>query len=65
MQAPLNIGRAVNFLMRRYGDDCTTVALHRAHNSAIRNDLAAASEWHRVLATLTAYLDAEPDGPLH
>ena len=65
MRPPLNIGRAASFLMRRYGDDCTAVARRRAANSAVRQDTAAACEWRLVMATINAYLKAEPDGPPH
>jgi hypothetical protein len=65
MRSQLNIGRAVSFLMRRYGDNGTAVALRRAHHSAARNDPAAENEWRLVMAALTAYLSAEPDGPPH
>lgn len=62
---PLDIDRAVSFLVRKYGCCGLGVALERAELCARRDDMAAAREWRSVADRLHTLLNAQPEGPLH
>jgi hypothetical protein len=65
MRQPLNIGRAASYLMRRYGEESTNIALQRSRYCAIRNDETTAAEWRLVVLKIGELHHARHEGPLH
>ena len=65
MRQALNIDRTAVFLIRRYGEQCTKVALQRSCYCALRGDEASAAEWRLVLRRIGEFQAAAHDGPLH
>lgn len=49
----INVDRAAVVLIRRFGDDCATVAHNRAMFCSARGDAQGAAEWKAVLRRVT------------
>lgn len=62
---PLDIHRAVSFLLRKHGCYGVGVALERAELCARRDDVAGTREWTNVAAHLRDLLAAKSSGFLH
>lgn len=62
---PLNVDRAVSFLLRKYGCCGLGVALERRELCVRAENMQAAREWALVAARLRSLMMAQPEGHLH
>ena len=61
----IDIWRAANLMLTRYGDEATAESAKRANELAADGDLASVATWLRVIDAVRQLAITTPVGPLH
>jgi hypothetical protein len=61
----IDIWRAVNLMLKRYGDKAVEESAARADELAAQEDHNGAVVWRRITAAVGQLANETPSGPLH
>jgi len=61
----IDIWRAANLMLRRYGDKALEESATRAHELAAASDHDGAATWRRITAAVGQLANNTPPGPVH
>jgi hypothetical protein len=61
----IDIWRAAQLMLKRYGDDALEESATRANELALAGDDDGAATWRRIMATVTQLGNKTPPGRVH
>ena len=61
----IDIWRAANLMLKRYGDKALEESAARAHELATQDDHNGSAIWRRITDAVRQLANEKPPGPLH
>jgi hypothetical protein len=61
----IDIWRAAQLMLKRYGDQALKESAARANELALTGDDDGAATWRRIMAAVAELADTTPRGPVH
>jgi len=61
----IDIWRAAQLMLKRYGDNALEETAARANELALAGDRDGAATWRRIMAAVTQLANSIPPGPVH
>ncbi len=65
MLSDLDLWRAANVMIKRYGDDAATEAAKRADELFDQGDVDGCATWRRIMEAVEGLLAVEPEGKVN
>ena len=61
----IDIWRAAQLMLKRYGDQAFKESADRAAELRLAGDDDGAATWHRIMVAVTQLANTTPSGPVH